>query len=39
MNHFAISGFWYHYRHLPPEVRELADKYFALLRRDPRHPS
>ncbi len=39
MNHFATPDFWYCYRHLPAEVRELADKNFALLRQDPQHPS
>jgi hypothetical protein len=39
LNHFATPGFWFHYRQLAPEVRELADKNFALLRNDPRHPS
>jgi len=39
MNHFATPGFWYCYRHLPGEVRELADRCFALLREEPRHPS
>lgn len=39
MNHFAAPGFWHCYRQLPVEVRELADKNFALLRRDPHHPS
>jgi hypothetical protein len=39
MNHFATPGFWYHYRNLPPEVRELADKNFILLREDAHHPS
>jgi hypothetical protein len=39
MNHFATPEFWYHYRHLPGEIQELADKNFALLRNDPRHPS
>jgi hypothetical protein len=39
MNHFATADFWYHYRQLPPEVRALADKNFALLRQDPHHPS
>ena len=32
VNHFATPGFWFHYRHLSPEVRELADKKFELLR-------
>ena len=39
VNHFATPEFWYHYRRLPVEVRELADKNFALLRGDPHHPS
>jgi len=39
MNHFATPDFWYHYRQLPVEVQELADKNFALLQQDPRHPS
>ena len=39
MNHHATPDFWYCYRRLPPEVRELADKNFALLRADPHHPS
>jgi hypothetical protein len=39
LNHFATPGFWFHYRQLPPDIRELADKNFALLRNDPRHPS
>jgi hypothetical protein len=32
MNHFATPDFWHCYRNLPEEVRELADKNFALLR-------
>lgn len=39
MNHFATPDFWYRYRNLPAEVRELADKNFELLLQDPRHPS
>jgi len=39
MNHFATPDFWYCHRNLPAEVRELADKCFALLRQDPHHPS
>lgn len=39
MNHFATPDFWYCYRHLPPEVQQLADKNFALLQQDPNHPS
>lgn len=39
MNHFATPDFWYCHRHLPPEVRELADKSFTLMRANPNHPS
>lgn len=39
MNHFALPRYWRHYRALPAEVRETADKAFALLRTDPFHPS
>ena len=39
MKHLAASEFWGYYRQLPPEVRELADKSFALLEANPRHPS
>ena len=39
MNHLAEPEFWACYRRLPPEVRDLADRCFALMRADPRHPS
>ena len=39
MKHFASPQFWRHYRQLPPEVRDLADKNFQLLKADPKHPS
>lgn len=39
MKHFATAEFWFYYRQLPPETRELADKNFALLKSDPWHPS
>lgn len=39
MNHFADPDFWFHYRHLPTDIRALADKNFALLKANPRHPS
>lgn len=32
-------GFWALYQALAPGVRNLADKNFALLKADPRHPS
>ncbi len=39
MNHFATPEFWFHYRKLPSEVKQLADKNFALLKQDTHHPS
>ena len=39
MKHFAGRAFWEAYRKLPEQVRVLADKNFALLKSDPRHPS
>lgn len=39
MNHRANPRFWQAYNALPPEVQELADAAYALLKRDPRHPS
>jgi hypothetical protein len=39
LNHFASPAFWYHYRKLEPGIRDVADKNFALLKNDPRHPS
>ena len=39
MRHFASPEFWSAYRRLPANVRALADKNFALLKSDPRHPS
>ena len=39
MNHFTDPEFWTHYNGLPPEIRQLADKNFKLLRANPRHPS
>jgi hypothetical protein len=39
LNHFADPDFWFHYRQLPDDIRELADKNFALLKADPRHSS
>ncbi len=39
MKHFASPRFWACYQELPPAVRELADKNFALLKADPGHPS
>ena len=39
MKHFASPQFWFHYRALPAEVQQLADRCFALMKADPRHPS
>ena len=39
MKHFANPAFWDAYRKLPEQVRELADKNFALLKQDPQHAS
>ncbi len=39
MKHFASPSFWDAYERLPKEVQDLADKYFDLLKSDPRHPS
>ncbi|MBA3312500.1 MAG: hypothetical protein H0T47_04285 [Planctomycetaceae bacterium] len=39
MKHFASPEFWFHYRQLPDEIRDVADKNFELLKADPRHPS
>jgi hypothetical protein len=39
LNHHASPEFWECYRDLPAEVRDLANKSFALLQSDPRHPS
>ena len=39
MKHVATAQFWERYEELAPEVRRLADKNFALLKENPRHPS
>ncbi len=39
MKHFASPAFWGRYNTLPEPVRRLADKSFALLKADHRHPS
>ena len=39
LNHHASPRFWECYELLPPEIRTLADENFALLKRNPRHPS
>lgn len=39
MNHYAAPDFWACYQLLPSTVREAADRAFALLKADSRHPS
>ncbi|HEY5206838.1 MAG TPA: hypothetical protein VIJ63_19910 [Roseiarcus sp.] len=39
MKHFASPAFWKAYEKLPESVRTLADKNYALLKENPRHPS
>jgi hypothetical protein len=39
VRHFASGRFWTAYAALPPAVRELADRNYELLKRDPHHPS
>jgi mRNA-degrading endonuclease RelE of RelBE toxin-antitoxin system len=39
MKHFASPAFWQHYRKLPENIRELADKNFKLLKQNSNHPS
>ncbi len=39
MRHFKDRDFRTLYDALPPQIRKLADKNFALLRRNPKHPS
>ena len=39
MKHFAGPDFWVKYHALPLEVRAIADRAFALLKADSRHPS
>ena len=39
MRHFASPAFWKAYAQLPAAIRDLADKNFALLKREPNHRS
>ena len=39
MRHFASLAFWDAYEKLPEDVRELADKNYALLKANAQHPS
>jgi len=39
VSHRANPGFWKCYGRLPAHVQKLADDNFALLKKDPAHPS
>ena len=39
MKYRATRRFWNCYSALPEQIRQLADKCFALLKEDPSHPS
>jgi len=39
MKHFASPDFWFHYRLLPENIQDLADKNFSLLKENSKHPS
>jgi mRNA-degrading endonuclease RelE of RelBE toxin-antitoxin system len=39
VKHLATPAFWEAYQKLPESVRTLADKNYALLKENPRHPS
>jgi hypothetical protein len=39
VKHLASPTFWEAYGKLPESVRALADKNYALLKENPRHPS
>jgi hypothetical protein len=39
VRHFASHAFWEAYARLPENIRGLADKNYALLKENSRHPS
>jgi hypothetical protein len=39
MKHRASPRFWRHYRALPSEIQQMADRGYQMLLLDPRHPS
>ena len=39
MKHHATADFWICYRVLTPEIQQVADRAFAHLKQDARHPS
>jgi len=39
LKHFATPRFWALHRELPSDIQALADRNFAILKENPRHPS
>jgi hypothetical protein len=39
LKHQATPRFWQHYNLLAPDTQRKADRAYALLKRDPHHPS
>jgi hypothetical protein len=39
MRHRATPDFWYHYRQLPAEIQDLANRGYGILKENPRYPS
>jgi hypothetical protein len=39
VRHFASPSFWDAYANLPEDIRGVADKNYALMKDNPRHPS
>ena len=39
MRYRATPDFWYHYRQLPEEIQDLADRCYERLKQDSRYPS
>lgn len=39
MKHATTPSFWESFHALPPDIRKRAESAFALLKKDPRHPS
>lgn len=39
MRHRATPDFWYHYRRLPPDIQELANQCYELLKQNFWYPS
>ena len=39
MRHFASNRFWQCFDTLPADIRRLAERNYAVLKRDPAHPS